>query len=62
MHNAYCFAGQFAPCPGYFLSEFLPCVCSSRENLFFALSQVAIPFIPLRDAGPPVLHLLPLSA
>ena len=62
MHNAYCFAGQSAPCPGYFANDALPCVCSSKENLLLALSQVAIPFIPVNDLAPPVVHILPLSA
>jgi hypothetical protein len=61
MHSVYCFAGQSAPCPGYFSNDILPCVCSSGESLFLALSQVAIPFIPVKDVAPPVVH-LPLSA
>jgi hypothetical protein len=61
MHKAYCFAGQPAPCLGYFADDTLPCVCSSKENLLLALSQVAIPSIPVPDV-PPVVHILPLSA
>jgi hypothetical protein len=61
MHNVYCFAGQSAPCPGYFANDALPCVCSSKESLLFALSQVAIPFMPIKDV-PPAVHILPLSA
>jgi len=62
MHKAYCFAGQAAPCPGYFPGDVLPCVCNSRESLLLALSQVAIPTTPLGPPAVPVVHLLPLSA
>jgi hypothetical protein len=61
MHENYCFAGQPAPCPGYFADDILPCVCSSEEKLLFALSQVAIPAVPVQDSTPAV-HILPLSA
>ena len=61
MHNVYCFAGQSAPCPGYFANDALPCVCSSKESLLFALSQVAMPYVPLKEV-PPVVHILQLSA
>jgi hypothetical protein len=61
MHNVCCFAGQPAPCPGYFTNDTLPCVCGSKENLLLALSQVAIPSIPVKDMLP-VVHILPLSA
>lgn len=61
MHNAYCFAEQSAPCSGYFANDLLPCVCSSKESLLFALSQVAMPYMPLNDV-PPVVHILQLSA
>lgn len=62
MHNNVCFAGQSAPCPGYFINDQVPCVCSTRESLLFALSQVAIPFLPVCDLGPAEVRLLPLSA
>jgi len=62
MHNKYCFAGQSAPCPGYFANDALPCVCNGKESLLFALSQVAIPFAPLDDQALSQMHLLPLSA
>jgi hypothetical protein len=62
MHNAYCFAGQSAPCPGYFPNDTLPCICTSRESLLLALSLVALPRIPVTVASPPVVHFLPLSA
>jgi hypothetical protein len=61
MHNAYCFAGQPAPCVGYFANDALPCICS-RESLLLALSQVAIPNTPVKDLAPPEVHILPLSA
>jgi len=61
MHSVCCFAGQPAPCPGYFANDLLPCVCSSKENLLIALSQVAIPFAPVKNV-PPVVQILPLSA
>jgi len=59
MHTAYCFAGQSAPCPGYFWNDVLPCVCSSKESLLLALSQVVMPYIPVMPAAQ---HLLPLTA
>jgi hypothetical protein len=62
MHNVCCFAGQTPPCPGYFANDILPCVCDSKESLLRALSQVAIPYIPVRDLATPAIHLLPLSA
>ena len=51
-----------APCTGYFANDILPCVCSSKEKLLFALSQVAISLIPEKDLAFPVVHDLPLSA
>ena len=62
MHNVCCFAGQSAPCVGYFSNDTLPCVCSSKESLLLALSQVAIPYIPVGAMIPPVMHVWPLSA
>jgi hypothetical protein len=62
MHNAYCFAGQAAPCLGYFANDALPCVCGSRESLLLALSQVAFPFVPVDVMVSPGVHALLLSA
>jgi hypothetical protein len=61
MHNVCCFAGQPAPCAGYFQNDVLPCVCG-EESLLLALSQVAIPYIPVGPMAPPVMHVWPLSA
>jgi hypothetical protein len=61
MHANHCFAGQPAPCPGYFADDALPCVCGSDEHLLSALSQVALPAVPVQDSTP-VVHILPLSA
>jgi hypothetical protein len=60
MHSVYCFAGQSTACPGFFANDILPCICS-KESLLFALSEVAIPYIPITD-GPSEVHILPLSA
>ena len=60
MHNEYCFADQSAP-TGYFTNDLLPCICSCKESLLNALTQVAIPFLPLGDL-PPVGFVLGLSA
>ena len=60
MHKVCCFAGDSAP-EGYFTNNTLPCVCS-KENLFLALSEVAMPMIPLGMTALPAVHLLPLSA
>jgi hypothetical protein len=64
MHTAYCFAGQPTPCPGYFATDVLPCICGSQESLLVALSHVAKPSIPLIEVHllPHGVHLLPLSA
>jgi hypothetical protein len=62
MHNTYCFAGQPAPCSGYFANDALPCVCASTESLLFALSQVAVPFLPVDWIIPPAAQILPLTA
>ena len=61
MHNVCCFAGQPAPCPGYFANDVLPCICESKESLLPALSQVAIAHVPLKEVLPEV-HILPMSA
>ncbi|HLY18117.1 MAG TPA: hypothetical protein VKR61_12885 [Bryobacteraceae bacterium] len=62
MHKPYCFAGQPAPCLGYFANDKLPCVCGSGESLLKVLSQVAGPIVPVELLAPAPLHLLPLSA
>ena len=62
MHNPYCFASQPAPCLGYFANDALPCVCDSKESLLLALSQVAIPLLPVAVLSPPTAQIWPLSA
>ena len=62
MHKNYFFAGQPAPCPGYFANDVLPCVCGSKEKLLLSLSQVALPSVPVNQWELPVVHLLALSA
>lgn len=61
MHNNVCFANQLAPCLGYFTNDILPCVCS-RESLLAALSQVALPSVPVDVMAPDALPALPLTA
>jgi len=46
-HEHFCFAGQPAPCEGYFPDDVLPCVCGAEGDAVTALSQVAIPAAPL---------------
>jgi hypothetical protein len=46
-HEHFCFAGQPAPCRGYFPNDVLPCVCGARGSAVTALSQVAVPVPPL---------------
>jgi hypothetical protein len=41
-HEHYCFAGQPAPCKGYFPNDVLPCVCGAEGDVVTALSQVAM--------------------
>ena len=41
-HNPFCFAGEPAPCKGYFPGDVLPCVCET-EGVVAALSQQALP-------------------
>jgi hypothetical protein len=61
IHKQYCFAGQPAPCTGYFKHDTLPCVCGATGNPLFAISLVAIPAIPLVQTTAHI-HLLPMSA
>jgi hypothetical protein len=61
LHKEYCFAGQPAPCPGYFANDALPCVCGVNGNTFSAMSQVAIPAIPVEQTTP-YIHLLQMTA
>jgi hypothetical protein len=42
-HEHFCFAGQPAPCEGYFLNDVLPCVCGAEGDVVTALSGVAVP-------------------
>jgi len=42
-HEYFCFAGQPAPCKGYFPNDVLPCVCGAEGDAVAALSQVAVP-------------------
>ena len=62
MHKTYCFAGQTAPCQGYFSDDVLPCVCGAEKSILVALGQVAMPAVPLSEEVAPAMHLLPLSA
>jgi len=40
-HKWFCFAGEPAPCEGYFPGDVLPCVCTTR-NVVAELSQQAL--------------------
>ena len=62
MHRPFCFAGQPAPCPGYFDNDELPCVCGANGTVLAALSRVAVPAVPVVKEKPAEVHLLPLSA
>jgi hypothetical protein len=61
VHKQYCFAGEPAACPGYFTNDALPCVCGANGNALAALSQVAMPIVPLEETTP-YIHLMKLSA
>jgi len=57
-HADFCFAGQPAPCEGYFPGNRLPCVCGAEGNVATALAQVAVPapaggVPPAEKQGPP---------
>jgi hypothetical protein len=41
-HKHFCFAGEPAPCKGYFPNDTLPCVCGAESDAVTALSQVAV--------------------
>lgn len=61
MHQAYCFAGQPAACPGFFRKDVLPCVCGAGRSVLIALSEIAMPAVPIVVESPD-LPLLALSA
>jgi hypothetical protein len=42
-HEHFCFAGQPAPCKGYFPNDVLPCVCGAEGDVIQALNLVAVP-------------------
>ena len=62
VHKPYCFAGQPAPCKGYFSNDVLPCVCGSNAMLLEALSKVTMPAVPVTDRAPAEVYALPLTA
>jgi len=51
-HEPFCFAGQTAPCGGYFEKDSLPCVCGMTGTVLEALSQQEMPIIPLEGLAP----------
>jgi hypothetical protein len=61
-HREYCFAGQPAPCQGYFAGDVLPCVCGVDGTVVQALSRVAIPVVAPVEDEPAQSHAMPLSA
>ena len=62
MHQFYCFAGQPAPCTGYFAKDALPCVCGLDGSLLSALSEVAMPVVPVHQQSLALAPVLALSA
>jgi hypothetical protein len=48
-HKPYCFAGEPAPCPGYFENDVLPCTCGATQPILDALSAVAFPAVPIEQ-------------
>jgi hypothetical protein len=62
MHKSFCFAGQPAPCSGYFANDMLPCVCGATGNLLTVLGKVAQPVVPVAKEEPLAAELLPLTA
>jgi hypothetical protein len=61
-HKSYCFAGQPAPCKGYFAKDILPCICGDRERLLSELSRAVVPSVPVPVKALPEVRLLALSA
>ena len=53
VHKPFCFAGQPAPCPGYFENDVLPCVCGATQNVLDALKQVQLPLTSAVETGRP---------
>jgi len=51
VHKSFCFAGQPAPCAGYFENDVLPCVCGATEDVCSALAQVQVPATPVAETG-----------
>jgi hypothetical protein len=54
-HKSFCFAGQPAPCVGYFAGDVLPCICGVEGDVTTALSQVALPAPMCKKPAEPVL-------
>jgi len=54
-HRSFCFAGQPAPCVGYFAGDVLPCICGAEGDVTTALSQVALPAPVCEKPAEPVL-------
>jgi hypothetical protein len=48
VHKPFCFAGQPAPCPGYFENDILPCVCGATQEVLSALAQAQVPAAPVK--------------
>jgi hypothetical protein len=51
VHKSFCFAGQPAPCPGYFENDVLPCVCGATQDVLSALAQVQVPATPVAETA-----------
>ena len=51
VHKPFCFAGQPAPCPGYFENDVLPCVCGATQDVLSSLEQVQVPVTPVVKTG-----------
>ncbi len=54
-HKPFCYAGQPAPCKGYFPNDVLPCICGVEGSVTVALAQLCplppILFKPLGSSG-----------
>ena len=48
-HKPFCFAGEPAPCPGYFENDVLPCICGGTQDVLKALEQSQVPVTPLPE-------------